>query len=140
MTAERERSVVGAAPKGLFIAGKWRDGGGGKTISVEDPSTGETLCDVADATPADATAALDALAGEAARRGWTSGRCAQRDHRLVRFDGHETAVRGPALAQGLVHRLDTGRQKAHGAGLPAPAANVDGARGQCAVPRLRRRR
>jgi succinate-semialdehyde dehydrogenase/glutarate-semialdehyde dehydrogenase len=63
MTAERERSVVDAAPKGLFIAGKWREAEGAKTIPVEDPSTGEVLCEVADGTPADAVAALDAAAG-----------------------------------------------------------------------------
>ena len=68
MTAERERSVVEAAPKGLFIGGKWRDASGNATLSVEDPSTGTTLCDVADATPEDAVAALDAAAG--AQQAW----------------------------------------------------------------------
>jgi succinate-semialdehyde dehydrogenase / glutarate-semialdehyde dehydrogenase len=63
MTAERERSVVDAAPKGLFIGGRWRDAGTGATLSVEDPSTGAALCDVADATADDAVAALDAAAG-----------------------------------------------------------------------------
>jgi succinate-semialdehyde dehydrogenase / glutarate-semialdehyde dehydrogenase len=63
MTAERERSVVEAAPKGLFIGGRWRDAGTGATLSVEDPSTGAALCDVADATADDAVAALDAAAG-----------------------------------------------------------------------------
>jgi succinate-semialdehyde dehydrogenase / glutarate-semialdehyde dehydrogenase len=63
MTAERERSVVDAAPKGLFIGGRWRDAGSGATLSVEDPSTGAVLCDVADATADDAVAALDAAAG-----------------------------------------------------------------------------
>ena len=33
---------------------------GGETLAVEDPSTGETIAEVADATPADAVAALDA--------------------------------------------------------------------------------
>jgi succinate-semialdehyde dehydrogenase / glutarate-semialdehyde dehydrogenase len=68
MTAERERSVVEAVPKGLFIGGNWRDAGGNATLSVEDPSTGTTLCDVADATPDDAIAALDAAAG--AQQSW----------------------------------------------------------------------
>ncbi|HET6818550.1 MAG TPA: NAD-dependent succinate-semialdehyde dehydrogenase [Mycobacteriales bacterium] len=63
MTADRERAVVEAVPKGLFIGGRWREASGGATISVEDPSTGETLCDVADGTPDDAVAALDAAAG-----------------------------------------------------------------------------
>ncbi|WP_427888087.1 NAD-dependent succinate-semialdehyde dehydrogenase [Kribbella sp. GL6] len=54
----REREVVEACPTGLFIGGKWI--AGGKTFAVEDPATGTTLVDVADATPADGKAALDA--------------------------------------------------------------------------------
>ena len=59
-TQTDERAVVDATPNQLFIGGEWRDAGGGATLSVEDPSTGEPLCDVADATPDDASAALDA--------------------------------------------------------------------------------
>ena len=55
-----EQSVVEAVPKGLFIGGEWRDASGGGTLAVEDPATGHTLCEVADATPEDARAALDA--------------------------------------------------------------------------------
>ncbi len=44
----------------MFIGGEWRDATGGKTLDIEDPSTGETLTAVADATPEDAKAALDA--------------------------------------------------------------------------------
>ena len=58
-----EESVVEAVPKQLLIGGKWRDGAGGETFAVEDPSTGQTVCQVADATPEDATAALDAAVG-----------------------------------------------------------------------------
>ncbi|MEP6462448.1 MAG: NAD-dependent succinate-semialdehyde dehydrogenase [Frankiaceae bacterium] len=57
---DREQQVVDAAPKGLLIGGKWRDATGGATFAVEDPATTETLCSMADATPGDATAALDA--------------------------------------------------------------------------------
>jgi succinate-semialdehyde dehydrogenase/glutarate-semialdehyde dehydrogenase len=63
-TAERERTVVDAIPKGLYIGGEWREASEGGTLPVEDPSTGETLCDVADATLDDARAAL-AAASEA---------------------------------------------------------------------------
>lgn len=59
-TAINESAVVEAVPKQLYIGGEWRDASGGKTLPVEDPATGETLCEVADATPEDATAALDA--------------------------------------------------------------------------------
>ncbi len=59
ITASQEQQVVGQVPKQLYIAGEWRDGAKG-TISVEDPSTQESLCDVADASVDDARAALDA--------------------------------------------------------------------------------
>jgi succinate-semialdehyde dehydrogenase/glutarate-semialdehyde dehydrogenase len=84
ITADRESSVVGATPARLYIGGKWRDASGGQTLEVEDPSTGEALATVADATPEDATAALDAACavqeewaahpprerGEILRRAW----------------------------------------------------------------------
>jgi succinate-semialdehyde dehydrogenase / glutarate-semialdehyde dehydrogenase len=60
ITHDQEKAVVEAAPTQLFIGGEWRDAAGGATLGVEDPSTGETLVDVADATPEDAKAALDA--------------------------------------------------------------------------------
>jgi succinate-semialdehyde dehydrogenase/glutarate-semialdehyde dehydrogenase len=57
--ASSEQSVVDTVPHQLYIGGEWRDGGGG-TLPVEDPATGETLTEVADATPEDAQAALGA--------------------------------------------------------------------------------
>jgi succinate-semialdehyde dehydrogenase/glutarate-semialdehyde dehydrogenase len=59
ISASQEHQVVDQVPKQLYIAGEWRDGAKG-TISVEDPSTGEALCEVADASVDDARAALDA--------------------------------------------------------------------------------
>jgi succinate-semialdehyde dehydrogenase/glutarate-semialdehyde dehydrogenase len=58
----RERAVVDAVPKQLLVGGRWADagGGGGGTFGVEDPSTGETIAEVADGTPDDALAALAA--------------------------------------------------------------------------------
>ena len=44
-TGVTEESVVEAAPKRLLIGGDWRDASGGATFAVDDPSTGETLCD-----------------------------------------------------------------------------------------------
>ncbi|MCW2998212.1 MAG: NAD-dependent succinate-semialdehyde dehydrogenase [Solirubrobacterales bacterium] len=55
-----ETAVLEAVPHDLYIGGAWRSARGGGTIAVEDPSTGETLCEVADATVDDARAALDA--------------------------------------------------------------------------------
>jgi succinate-semialdehyde dehydrogenase/glutarate-semialdehyde dehydrogenase len=58
--ASPPQDVVEAVPKQLYIGGDWRDASGGGKLAVEDPSTGEALCEIADATPEDATAALDA--------------------------------------------------------------------------------
>jgi succinate-semialdehyde dehydrogenase/glutarate-semialdehyde dehydrogenase len=84
MSATQEKTVIDAVPTQLFIGGEWRDASGGATLGVEDPSTGETIASVADATPEDATAALDACVavqdewakhpprerGEILRRAW----------------------------------------------------------------------
>jgi succinate-semialdehyde dehydrogenase / glutarate-semialdehyde dehydrogenase len=59
-TATAEQEIVGAVKPQLYIGGEWRDGGEGATIPVEDPATGETLVEVADATVDDAKAALGA--------------------------------------------------------------------------------
>jgi succinate-semialdehyde dehydrogenase / glutarate-semialdehyde dehydrogenase len=68
--ATNEQAAVDAAPKQLLIGGEWRDASGGATLAVEDPSTGEALCEVADATPDDAKAALDAACD--AQAGWAA--------------------------------------------------------------------
>jgi succinate-semialdehyde dehydrogenase/glutarate-semialdehyde dehydrogenase len=61
VTADNERAVLEGVPTGLFIGGEWRDAA--ETLDVEDPSTGETIAQVADATEDDARAAIDAAAG-----------------------------------------------------------------------------
>jgi succinate-semialdehyde dehydrogenase/glutarate-semialdehyde dehydrogenase len=58
--ATREQEVVDKVEKRLYIGGEWRDASGGGTLAVEDPATGEPLCEVADGTEEDAKAALDA--------------------------------------------------------------------------------
>jgi succinate-semialdehyde dehydrogenase / glutarate-semialdehyde dehydrogenase len=58
--ATQEQTVVDNVQKKLYIAGEWRDASGGGTLDVLDPATEEPLCGVADGTPEDATAALDA--------------------------------------------------------------------------------
>ncbi len=57
-----ERAALERVPKELYIGGSWRPASGGATLAVEDPSTGEPLVEVADATPEDALAALAAAA------------------------------------------------------------------------------
>jgi succinate-semialdehyde dehydrogenase/glutarate-semialdehyde dehydrogenase len=70
ITTDNETAVVQAAPNQLLIGGEWRDAAAGGTLAVEDPSTGETLAEVADATPDDAVAALDAAV--AAQDAWAT--------------------------------------------------------------------
>jgi succinate-semialdehyde dehydrogenase/glutarate-semialdehyde dehydrogenase len=57
-----EQEVVRAVPKQLFVGGSWVDAAGGATFEVRDPSTGDVLCEVADASPVDGEAALAAAA------------------------------------------------------------------------------
>jgi succinate-semialdehyde dehydrogenase/glutarate-semialdehyde dehydrogenase len=70
MSAITETGVVGSVDKELFIGGKWVPASGGKTFAVNDPSTGEPLCEVADASPDDGVAALDAAV--AAQADWAA--------------------------------------------------------------------
>jgi len=58
--ATNEQTVVDGVEKHLYIGGEWIDATEGRTLPVEDPATGEALCEVADATPDDAMRALDA--------------------------------------------------------------------------------
>ena len=58
--ATAEQQVVDKVEKKLYIGGEWRDASGGDTLEVLDPATEEPLCEVADGTPEDAKAALDA--------------------------------------------------------------------------------
>jgi succinate-semialdehyde dehydrogenase/glutarate-semialdehyde dehydrogenase len=57
---QREQAVLDRVPTKLYIGGQWRDATGGGTLPVEDPSTGETIAEVPDATVEDAGSALDA--------------------------------------------------------------------------------
>jgi succinate-semialdehyde dehydrogenase / glutarate-semialdehyde dehydrogenase len=58
--ATEERTVVDKVEKKLYVGGEWRDASGGATLEVIDPATEEPLCEIADGTPEDAMAALDA--------------------------------------------------------------------------------
>src|SRR3954465_6248787 len=60
ISTDQEKSVLDSVNTQLFIGGEWREASGAETLDVEDPSTGETLVAVADGTPEDAKAALDA--------------------------------------------------------------------------------
>jgi succinate-semialdehyde dehydrogenase/glutarate-semialdehyde dehydrogenase len=69
-TQTREAEILDAVPTQLLIGGEWRDASGGGTFAVEDPATGETLVEVADAQPDDALAAL--AAADDAKAEWAA--------------------------------------------------------------------
>jgi len=80
-----EKRIVDQVPNQLFIGGEWRDAGGGKTFAVEDPSTGDVIAHVADASVADGTAALDAAV--AVQKEWAGS--APRDRGEILRRGYE---------------------------------------------------
>src|SRR5439155_12554524 len=61
--ATNEQQVLESIPTKLYIGGKWVDGSEGDTIAVEDPSTEETLIEVASGNRDDAFKALEAASG-----------------------------------------------------------------------------
>lgn len=60
MTDQRETELLQSVPDGLFIGGQWRAAEGGRTLEVQDPANGDTVSTIADASPSDGMAALDA--------------------------------------------------------------------------------
>lgn len=91
-----EESIVAAVPKQLFIGGEWRAAEGGRTLPVEDPATGTTLCEVADASPSDGVAALEAAVAKQAE--WAAhpprerGEILRRTYQLMTERADELAV------------------------------------------------
>ena len=71
---DRESAVLSGVHRQLLIDGTWVDATGGATFDVLDPSTGEVLCAVADADPADGRRALEAAAAAQAAFARTSPR------------------------------------------------------------------
>nr|WP_246315994.1 NAD-dependent succinate-semialdehyde dehydrogenase [Kineococcus aurantiacus] len=49
----------------MFVGGSWREAADGARVAVEDPSTGQTLVEIADASVEDGAAALDAAVAAA---------------------------------------------------------------------------
>lgn len=71
-------------PAKLLIGGEWRSGAGGRTIAVENPSTGENIGQIAEGTAADVEAAV--AAAEAALDGeWGAMTATERGRILVRL-------------------------------------------------------
>ena len=104
ITATQEQAALERVPAQLFIGGEWRDAGGGASLAVEDPATGESLVEVADATPDDAIAALDACV--AAQDEWAAHPPRERGEILRRaFE----AITGQVDELALVMTLEMGK-------------------------------
>jgi succinate-semialdehyde dehydrogenase / glutarate-semialdehyde dehydrogenase len=99
-----ERSVIDGVKKLLFIDGEWREASGDDTMVVEDPSTGEALCEVADARPEDALAALEAASE--AQAGWKEHSPRERGEILRRAFGK---IVGRADELALLMTLEMGK-------------------------------
>ncbi|HWD82732.1 MAG TPA: NAD-dependent succinate-semialdehyde dehydrogenase, partial [Kribbella sp.] len=112
----REREIVEACPTELFIGGKWV--AAAKTFAVEDPATGTTLCDVADASPADGKAALDAAV--AAQAEWAATPPRERGE-ILRRTYELMTERADDLA--LLMTLEMGKPVAESKGEIAYAAD-----------------
>jgi succinate-semialdehyde dehydrogenase/glutarate-semialdehyde dehydrogenase len=60
VTDNRETALLESVPDGLFIGGEWRAATDDRTLRVFDPATGQVVKTIADASPEDGKAALDA--------------------------------------------------------------------------------
>ena len=74
MNASSTEKLLASVPTGLHVDGQWRPASDGRTFDVVDPAHGSVLLTVADATPDDGLAALQAA--DLAQESW--GRTAPR--------------------------------------------------------------
>ena len=114
ITADQEKAALTNVNSQLLIGGEWREASGGATLDVEDPSTGETIATIADATPEDASAALDAAVSAQAE--WAAHPPRERGEILRR--AYE-ALTAKADELALVMTLEMGKPLAESFGLPA---------------------
>jgi succinate-semialdehyde dehydrogenase / glutarate-semialdehyde dehydrogenase len=80
--ATNEQQVLESIPTKLYIGGQWVDGSEGDTIAVQDPSTEETLVEVASGNKDDAFKALEAAV--AAQKEWAATSAFERGEILRR--------------------------------------------------------
>ena len=110
-------ALPAGVPTDLFINGRWQPGSAGQRFAVDDPATGTELAQVADATPQDAMAALDAAA--AAAESWR--RTAPRVRGELLRRGYE-AIMGRAEDFALLMTLEMGKPLAEARGEVAYGA------------------
>ena len=91
-----EQELLAKVPTGLYINGQWVSGSASESIAVEDPATGKTLLEIANATAKDALAAL--TAADDAQAAWARvaprerGEILRRTFELVRARSEEFAT------------------------------------------------
>ena len=107
--------AIKSVPQGLFIGGQWR--ATERTMPVHDPATGEVLCEVADASPQEAAAALDAAA--AAQPAWAATAPRERSEILMRAYG---IILAEAERLALIMTLEMGKPLAEARGEVTYAA------------------
>lgn len=100
----RQAALVTSLPTGLLVGGQWREASSGRRFGVDDPSTGEQLTTVTDASPADGQAAL--AAATAAAQPWAATAPRERGELLRRaFE----AVQARAEEFALLITLEMGK-------------------------------
>ncbi|MBA2445566.1 MAG: NAD-dependent succinate-semialdehyde dehydrogenase [Nocardioidaceae bacterium] len=112
-----ESAVIRGVPTGLWIDGASRSATGNAVLSVDDPATGETLAEVADASPEDGLAALDAAV--AAQESWAQTAPRERGE-ILRRSFELMTSRADELA--LLMTLEMGKPLAESQGEVAYAA------------------
>lgn len=125
----------------LLVGGKWTQAEGGRRFAVDDPATGETIAEVADASAADAERAIAAAAE--ALPGWSDLSAGARADRLYRWweliEAHArdlaalmTAEQGKPLAEArgevnygnaFVRWFAEEARRAYGDVIPAPSGD-----------------
>ncbi len=108
---------LGSVPTDLFIGGQWADGQTGNRIPVRDPSTGQEITTIADASIDDAMRAV--AAAHAALPGWSATAPRQRGE-ILRRCFELMIARKEALA--YLISLENGKSLADAAGEVAYAA------------------
>ncbi|MEN9753350.1 MAG: hypothetical protein RL670_1041 [Actinomycetota bacterium] len=94
--ALNESELLAKVPTQLYIAGKWVNGHGEMPIAVEDPATGKTLIEIANANADDAMAAL--AAADSVQAAWAKtpprerGEILRRTFEIVRERAEEFAT------------------------------------------------
>jgi succinate-semialdehyde dehydrogenase/glutarate-semialdehyde dehydrogenase len=106
-----QSAVLETVPKGLLIGGQWRESSSGEAFDIEDPATGETIAQVSNAGPRDASDAL--AAATEAQRSWGEHPARERGE-ILRRVYEQLVQRADELA--LLMTLEMGKSVAESRG------------------------